>query len=225
MKAEASAEQLIRLLLSIADQDGISVGKTRLVKLLYLLEVEFFREHRRRLTDLKWVFFHYGPYPVGLDDLLESPDVEILPKRLADGRRFEQVTVADAGRHAAGLDTAVERLARRVVDEWGGLELNRLLNYVYFETEPMMHAVRGQELDFSSVKPAEPIRKIAIDHKKLAQIRKSLAKHLKEFRLTKAGCEWDPALAEGIRLWDEGHTTVPISGRVYLDPEPEGRQH
>jgi hypothetical protein len=219
MRTGVPPPELMTLLLSLANQEGIQVGKTKLVKLLYLLEVEFYRENRQRLTDLKWVFFHYGPYPVGLDDLLESPDIEVLPRRLTDGRRFEEVTVADAGQSGAGFDPALERLARRVVDNWGGLELSHLLNYVYFETEPMMHAVRGDVLDFSTVKPPEPVRNIVVDPKRLAQIRKSLDEHLRELPLAKPGCEWDPVLAKGLKLWDDGHRRVEIAGSVELDAD------
>jgi hypothetical protein len=217
------AETLIPLLLSLAEREGIKIGKTKLVKLLYLLEVEFYREHHERLTSLTWVFLHYGPYPLGLDDLLESPDVEVLPKRLTDGRSFQQVTVADAPRVISGPDPAVELLARRIFLEWGGLELNRLLNYVYFETEPMMRAVRGEELDFSTVIPREPALKIVVDGKKLARIRKNLGEHLERFQLSKAGCNWNPILAEGLKLWDEGRRQVDIRGSVEFDPSGFGQ--
>jgi len=223
MKTSVPAVDLIGRLLSLAEQEDIPVGKTKLVKLLYLLEVEYFRENQQRLTDLKWIFFHYGPYPVGLDELLGSADVDVIPQRLSDGLKFQQVTVADGAQREAIFDVALERLARRVVDEWGGLSLNHLLNYVYFETEPMMHASRGDELDFGTVKPPEPVQEIIIDRKRLALIRKNLDDHIKELRLSKPGCEWDPVLAEGLKIWDEGHNTVPLSGPVVFGPEPEGR--
>jgi len=219
MRTSVPAADLIGLLLSLAEQEGVPVGKTKLVKLLYLLEVEFFRENQQRLTDLKWIFSHYGPYPVGLDDLLGSADVDVIPQRLVGGSKFEQVTVADGARREPAFDAAVEHLARRVVDEWGGLSLNHLLNYVYFETEPMMHAARGDELDFGTVKPPEPVRSIVVDRKRLAQIRENLDHHLREYRPVRAGCEWDPGLAEGLKLWDEGHRRVEIAGTVELDPE------
>jgi len=219
VKTSVPAADLTALLLSLTEQEGIVLGKTKLVKLLYLLEVEFFRENQQRLTDLKWIFFHYGPYPVGLDELLGSADVDVIPQRLADGLKFQQVTVADRARHEATFDASLERLAHRVVDEWGGLDLNHLLNYVYFETEPMMHAARGEELDFSMVKPPEPVRNIVVDSKRLAQIRQSLDRHLKVYRPARAGCDWDPGLAEGMKLWDEGHRRVEVAGTVQLDPD------
>ena len=129
------------------------------------------------------------------------------------------MTVADDARREATFDVALEQLARRVVDEWGGLSLNHLLNYVYFETEPMMNAARGDELDFGAVKPPEPVRSIVVDCKRLAQIRESLDHHLKEYRPVRVGCEWDPVLAEGLKLWDSGHRKVEIAGTVELDSD------
>ena len=58
----ASLVQLIKGILGEAENQGISVGRVRLVKLLYLLEIEYYRIYQKRLTHLKWEFYHYGPH-------------------------------------------------------------------------------------------------------------------------------------------------------------------
>jgi len=210
--------ELIKLLLGACQREDIPVGKTKLVKLLYLMEVEYYRGHRERLTDLTWVFLHYGPYPQGFEQLLGDPDIEQLPRSLADGRRFEQVTVSDAPAHDESR--AILRMAEDVVERWGGLQLERLLDYVYFETEPMFTAERGRELDFSTVAPAaeSTIRIIRVDPRKLAVIQKGISQHVKELGLKPHQCEWDPVTAEAAKIWDEGHTEVRAGGAVRLDP-------
>jgi hypothetical protein len=211
--------ELIKLLLSACQREDIPVGKTKLVKLLYLMEVECYRSHRERLTDLTWVFLHYGPYPQGFEQLLGDPDIEQLPRSLADGRRFEQVTVSDAPEFHD--DRTLTRLADDIVERWGGLQLERLLDYVYFDTEPMLAAVRGQELDFSTVAPAaaSAARNIRIDPKRLAQIRKNVSQHVKELGLKTRDCEWDPVAAAAAKVWDEGHLVVRLEGTGRMDPD------
>lgn len=221
MKPAFSAEQLIRLLYTLTNQENIPIGKTKLVKLLYLLEVEFYRRYQRRLTELKWVFLHYGPYPVELNELLGSPDVEVLPRPLGDGRRFEEIHVSNAKGKSVDWDPAIIRLAKDVVSKWAGLSLNLLLDYVYFETEPMINAKRGQELDFSTVKPRAPVREIKLDRKKLNQIRNNLEKHLKELKVGRAGWDWNPLITDGIKIWDEGINNLPDAGEIILSPDEE----
>ena len=51
---------------------GSSIGKTKLVKLLYLIDVENWRRRRKTLTGLEWRFYHYGPYAFEIEDALNE---------------------------------------------------------------------------------------------------------------------------------------------------------
>ena len=137
-----------------------SFGKTKLVKLLYLVDVEFYRLTSRKLTDFNWIFYYYGPYATTIDDILKQVDVDI-PK---------EDTITSAGHRAVifkvprNLDSDFEEsassLEKSVVDsvlrDWGLEELNPLLSHVYFHTEPMKDANRGDQLDFSKIKRTAP---------------------------------------------------------------------
>lgn len=220
----SDAATLIHLLVDRLAEANISVGKTRLVKLLYLMEVEYYRKNQTRLTNLDWVFLHYGPYTHELDSLLGSPDLEVVPRHLTDGRRLDQVTVSDRSRRVVKVAVELRRLAGEVVERWGGLQIELLLDYVYFETEPMMTASRGALLDFSSIPPAmaTAVRKIGIDRKKLAAIRRNVSRHAKELCLEVSECEWDAETAAAAKLWDEGRTSTELGGSVRLEPESKG---
>jgi hypothetical protein len=45
----------------IAEHDGYAT-KTKLLKLLYLFDVEYYRQHRYTFTGFGWKFFHLGPW-------------------------------------------------------------------------------------------------------------------------------------------------------------------
>ena len=69
----------VRVLRYIVDQirerDAIPT-RTKVAKLLYLVDVEYYRRHGRTLTELAWRFLHYGPYAVEIEPLLQSFDLE-----------------------------------------------------------------------------------------------------------------------------------------------------
>jgi len=56
---------LILYIFKKADEEKILIGRTVLVKLIYLLDVEFYRTNRSLYTGLEWIFFKYGPYAFG----------------------------------------------------------------------------------------------------------------------------------------------------------------
>ena len=141
------------LALSAADNGQENVGRVRLTKLLYLTEVEFAREYGRRLTDLDWVFYHYGPYVMGIED-----EFKRLPfaEAEADGFRGWVIRQWETDElDKMKLPASVERLAKRVSRRWATERLGRILDSVYYDTEPMMRAERGQHLDFGTVERAQ----------------------------------------------------------------------
>ena len=55
----------------VQEREG-ELSKTKLVKLLYLIDVEHYRRFRKTLTDLTWYFYHYGPYAFELESVLRN---------------------------------------------------------------------------------------------------------------------------------------------------------
>lgn len=128
------------------DRDA-TLTRTKLVKLLYLVDVESVATMARAPSGLRWVFFHYGPYAFELIDELEAMEGTELPVR----SWHDSVLYMGAPNAPSGDEwpPTLKMRTDRVVDRWAAEETNRLLYHVYFETEPMRGAVRGQELDLS----------------------------------------------------------------------------
>ena len=141
------------------------MSRTRLQKLVYLCDVEHYRKYGRTLSGVEWVFLHYGPYAAELQDTVaQLVDLdEIEEKRFTAKTNRAGYTYRPKGRpedlDSEGRDLLrphEQKLIDSVVAEWGLESFNRLLDFVYFETEPMTKARRGEPLDFTAVQPERP---------------------------------------------------------------------
>lgn len=153
LKPEAKSLTLA-ILTRIREREG-SASKTKLLKLLYLADIEHYRKAAETLTGFDWVFYLYGPW---------ANEYDVLLKQLADegvlrsegwtaggqeGERLSAVESVDLGRAIKDNDTLLR--TRRLVDVWADQGVPTLLDYVYFETEPMQGAEKMARLDFSKV--------------------------------------------------------------------------
>jgi hypothetical protein len=184
---------------------------TRLIKLMYLSEVEYFRENRGRLTDLNWKFYLYGPYPPSLQSVLGDPEIE--SNEWNTGKISKHIVRDEDTFMRAKGAFEVEAIVNRVVKDWGDADLNQLLDYVYFETEPMQKAKRGDDLDFSTVEPA--VRKkvqIALDRSKLNELRKHLAERAKAYAGLRQPAVPSADLSENLEIWDKEEAKIFPSG-------------
>ncbi len=155
MPEKADLRSIITYIISQLGDMEASFGKTKLVKLLYLIDVEFFRSFSRQLTNLEWIFYYYGPYAFSLDQTFSELDLDIPQEDVvtASGAkakifRLEKYVESDLD-NSTGADKII---IDRIIKSWGYSDLNPLLSFVYFHTEPMATAERGEPLDFSRIK-------------------------------------------------------------------------
>jgi hypothetical protein len=150
-----SLPELIVAVVSYVTEHGGYITKTKLLKLLYLFDVEFYRAHSRTFTGFQWKYFHLGPWTREFDPLLESlltkdELTEHLSERSEFDTRFLRSSeIRDLRRAVANYKD--EAILKLVLDTWGPSTTGEILDYVYFRTEPMEYGVRNESLDFSKV--------------------------------------------------------------------------
>ncbi|MBI2907049.1 MAG: SocA family protein [Chloroflexi bacterium] len=153
--ARTKLANLIAYILGSLSERDAAFGKTKLAKLLYLSDVEFYRRTRERLADVDWLFYYYGPYSPTIDEGLNELGVDVSEEEVTTraGFKARKFQIAEPlYRSASGQLTAREkRTIDQILDTWALEELNPLLSYVYFHTEPMVGAHRGEYLDFSKI--------------------------------------------------------------------------
>ncbi len=170
-KAIALAQGIIQL----ASERHLNMGATRLVKLMYLAEIEFYQDSSRRLTDLRWRFHFYGPYPDEFRTIEQSPLFQSEEISLTNNRMMRKFMPDEFAQDRTGLLTFGEKQAVfSIVSDWCDADLNTLLSYVYFETEPMLEAQPGQLLDFSLIRPRPKPIHLMLDKGKLRKLQENL---------------------------------------------------
>lgn len=129
--------------------------------MVYLLDVEHYRRYGTLATGLKWRFHRYGPYTEELEAAIRSnPYITVSGDNIS--RRAYRFGRDESWREIyrvfrSQFGTRVERIAEKVVAGWGTEPLSVILDYVYFETEPMQNARRGAVLDFSAIPKETPV--------------------------------------------------------------------
>jgi hypothetical protein len=149
---------LVAYLVARALDRGVTLNQTKLVKLLYLVDVERAASGRPSLTGLRWIFFHYGPYALEFPQTLEPLEgTALIVDGYKDARLYRAAPEAPDG---DDWPPATRRQVDDVIRRFVGLDLNELLDHVYFHTPPMRDAVRGEPLDMSRAR-SEPERRAA----------------------------------------------------------------
>ncbi|MEY2515242.1 MAG: hypothetical protein QOJ89_2600 [bacterium] len=140
-----------------ARERRVTLNRLRLVKLLYLVDVENVRTRRTPVTGVQWVFADFGPHCDELDAMLAELE------RATALYRTLQEDAPDGEEWISGTRRTVDS----VVERFAALPPNVLLDHVYFHTGPMRGARRGELLDLDRARDdtgprrALPLRPVA----------------------------------------------------------------
>jgi hypothetical protein len=158
---------------------GGGVSKTKLLKLVYLVELLYKRRYGERLTNAEWVYYFYGPYLYDYDELLnKNTSLNISSVGYAEDKEAQIVSIKNTYSNNE-VPSDIKFLIGGVVRDYGNLDLRSLLDHVYFETEPMMNAeTRGEILDFEKVMPEDyyKVKELKIDPKEERKLRQEFRK-------------------------------------------------
>lgn len=171
---------IARLILYIIDRlndMGRYPSTIQLVKYLYLIDVEHQRRYKKPLTGLDWVFHLYGPYCLEFPQLTESLgfdlSVESFESAIGKGRMHKAEVEAD---FPSEFGSYAKSLVDFVIDRWAFVPTKELLEYVYFETEPMIDARRGDNLDLNRIQ-SEDVGTYQINFRQTKQLRELREQH------------------------------------------------
>ncbi len=125
------------------------ISTIRLVKLLYLIDLEYFTHHGVTLTGIDWVYHHYGPYFFELDNILRSASIDLDATEVStrSGRGFTYKSLEEQS-ISKDVDFATEQQINRILKKWALEDTQTILQFVY-KTLPIEYGNQGQLLDFT----------------------------------------------------------------------------
>jgi hypothetical protein len=144
--------QLLRYIVATAREFGGFVTTIRLVKFVYLVDLEYQRRYGRTLTGLPWRFHHYGPYAFEFGDLSRLCGYDLEREEFVDARGHQGTLLyaPQDEEFPEGLRMTTRMIVDGLVEKWADRDTADLLDYVY-RTEPIRRGQRGAPLDWSVV--------------------------------------------------------------------------
>lgn len=142
--------ELSELLIAISTENrkkrNAPLGKTKLLKLAYLVELYYKRITQQRLTNTEWVYFLYGPWTSEYDETLQKYPFNIEKKQIADDKEQSAVLLDDEYRYEEVNSFEFNTALNNVLVKFLNKPLNDILEYVYFDTEPMLNVRNRSEI-------------------------------------------------------------------------------
>ena len=165
---------VIRYIVWYATQNSIRLTTNRLVKFIYLADLYHARiKGGQTYTNFPWRFVHYGPYcSAALDNIDQLAREGYIAKETCESpygaKDFHMFSSADdrADDLSRSLNIVVLGQLQRAIKRFGD-DTPALLDYVYFNTEPMRDAEKGDLLDFSKAEMQVPAKGVKL--KKLSE--------------------------------------------------------
>jgi hypothetical protein len=222
--------ELIQYIVCYATEKGMKLSPIRLVKFLYLADLYWARENGGgTLTKWPWKFVHYGPFCAeSLQSIDKAFQSELIQRtgyesKYVDEDYFLYWCKEDRVDIERKLPIYLASPLHEAISKWGD-DTFGLLDYVYFETEPMLDAKKGDLLDFSKARKPdkpEPIEMIKLSPKQVAKgkeiIERLKAKYKKGLE-SQAGPEpiYDEVYQKGTKQLDEEDLQGDLAGKAEI---------
>lgn len=225
-----SIPQLIHYIVWFATDRGIKLTTVRLVKFLYLADLNWARENGgKTLTGWPWKFVHYGPFcGESLEVIEETVKAGLIEKGSYSSKYVDDdyylFWSSEEPRDVVGIPLYLKSALNESISKWGD-DTYGLLDYVYFDTEPMIDAEKGQYLDFSKAKKIEKpkeIRMLKLTPENVAkgkEIMERLKKKYKQELLNRSGgprAIYDEIYDKATRFLNEEDLAGELSGEASI---------
>lgn len=159
----SAGDELVAFFANQCGDDG-TLGRTRLMKLMYLADYESRRYLGKPISGINYVWHHYGPYDrtlqARINKLKRSKVITETPVLYPNGREG-YLYCRGAMRAPISFTPAQVEIISYVARKYSQVELRELLDDVVYKTEPMQKALKegrkakGKPLDMGSVNGAK----------------------------------------------------------------------
>ncbi len=154
-------DKLIAAIVALVIDRGGFITKTKLLKLLYLFDVEYYRVYRQLFTGFHWKYYLLGPWTDEYDPLLNKLlERDVLVRTHSRNPDYDTEFYRSA--QFVEIKEALpefkdENLLRVILNTWADKTTGQILDYVYFHTEPMIQGERFKPLNFTLIPEDKPV--------------------------------------------------------------------
>jgi hypothetical protein len=134
--------------------------KTNLLKLLYLIDLEFFKKRGKQATNFNYIYYKKGPWTPQFDQTLtqlEGFEIKSIKKeKLEATEEYYIFCKGPKPRFQPALPSDLKEIVDRILFIFKETPQKDLLQYVY-SIEPMRSVRFGEKIDFSRIFPQPPV--------------------------------------------------------------------
>ena len=154
------AELTHHLIAYIVDNLHKRLLKTNLLKLLYLVDLEYYKKKGKQATNFRYFYYKKGPWTSQYDQILsELEGFEIISLKKEKLKKKEGYFIFCRGprpRFEPTLPADLKGIVDRLLFIFRESPQKDLLRYVY-SIEPMKSTKFGETIDFSKILPQSPV--------------------------------------------------------------------
>ena len=128
--------------------DKCDLNKTRLTKLVYLIDWEMVKKHNELVSGIKWYFDNYGPYVPDVMKEASSDDTIEINEGVSTygGPKYTFQLVKSESNEFRNLSDQEREVIDNVIVTTKDMSFNDFINYVY-STPPVSETPKYQILD------------------------------------------------------------------------------
>lgn len=137
------------------------IGKTQLVKLLFLADIEYYKQTGTKLTDFDYVFGKFGPFDKKIDKHIKKLEKRKLIRierkdRSDEGYYFRFSPLIHISQYRA-LNITQLAILEEIAENFGKMTLGSLLEFVY-NNPAVLNTKPGRKINFEKIKTLEKLR-------------------------------------------------------------------
>ena len=148
MKKDIVKNIILYLIDQLQDNDS-PISTIRIIKYLYLLDLEYYNRHYKTFTGIEWIKHTYGPYFLAWPNVVNEIGYRLTVKEVKTERgNGLTYRVDEPYRIDDKVPFGVQKMIDRIIKRWGDEDLEAILDYVY-KSFPIENSKFKEELDFT----------------------------------------------------------------------------
>ena len=128
--------------------------KTRITKLVYLIDWENIKKNNKQITDINWYFDHYGPYVSDVLDEADKDDCVRIESTTSNFGTIKYIVRPKNDKNELIYNNLTDdeiSIIEKVIQDTKSFSWNKFIDYVY-STEPIKESDRYSSLDLKRYK-------------------------------------------------------------------------